>query len=62
METAIELNNFILKLLIALFCLLAVLEWLHKGFVSYFFDIRIIFGLILITLILNAVLFAKKIK
>lgn len=46
-----ELSKFTLILGVALFLVLAILEYLHKGFVSYFFDIRILFGIILISLL-----------
>lgn len=45
-----ELSKFTLILGIALFVVLAMLEYLYRGFVSYFFDIRIIFSIILISL------------
>ncbi len=55
-----NLSRFTLKLSILLFLILAVLEYLYKGFVSYFFDIRVIFGIILVSLIIQFVGVAKK--
>lgn len=57
-----DISQFTLELSTFLFIILALLEYLHRGFVSYFFDIRILLAIILLNIAILFLLAKNQLK